>query len=294
MSTVRKVILKAANRGILDWLPDAGYISLKYFALMGKLPDLRHPRSFNEKLQWLKLHDRNPRYSAMVDKYEAKKTAAERIGDKYIIPTLGLWENFGDINFDALPRQFVLKCTHDSGGLVICGDQAALDRKAAKDRIEKSMKRNYFLKSREWPYRNVSPRILAEAYLQGDPVSGLTDYKVFCFHGTPKFTLVCRNRFGQGGLTEDFYDLDWHLMPMGRPGRGHGPELPKPVHYDEMLCLAAALSENIPFLRVDFYDTPSGLYFGEFTFYPSSGFIGFEPAEWDMKLGEWIDLSAVR
>lgn len=226
----------------------------------------------------------------MADKYEAKRFAAEKIGDRYIVPTLGVWNRFDEIDFDALPQRFVLKCTHDSGGLVICRDKATLDKARAREKIEKCLGKNYYYRSREWPYKDIAPRVLAEAYLSDGAGEDLRDYKVFCFGGVPRLILVCQSRFSGEGLTEDFYDLSWQRTEIGRPGRGHGPLVPRPAHLEEMLRVSARFSQGIPFLRVDFYDTADALYLGEFTFYPSSGFIGFEPEKWDRTLGEWIKL----
>ena len=289
MTFMRKFFFKAANRGWLNWVPDAAYLKLKYYASFGRKLNLSSPERFNEKLQWLKLHDRKPIYQIMADKYEAREFAAKKTGNRYIIPALGVWERFEEIDFDSLPNRFVLKCTHDSGGLVICEDKASFNRTAAREKIEKCLKRNYFFRSRERPYQNIHPRIIAEENL-AEGRQGMTDYKVFCFHGKPRLILVCQGRFSAGGMTEDFYDLNWRLLDISRPGHGHGPLIPKPIHVDEMLQTAALFSEGIPFLRVDFYDTPQSLYLGEFTFYPSSGFVGFQPDSWDKVLGDWLDL----
>lgn len=290
MKGLRKYLLKILNRGVLDWMPDAPYLKIRYYAFFGKRLRLRAPITFNEKLQWLKLHDRNPVYSVMADKYEVKKYVTDTIGSQYVIPALGVWNCFDEIDFDALPQRFVLKCTHDSGGLVICRDKSALDKTRARVKIEKCLDRNYYFRSREWPYKNIAPRVLAEEYLSDGSGEEPRDYKVFCFGGTPRLILVCQSRFSGSGLTEDFYDTNWQLTEITRPGRDRGPLIPRPVHLEEMLHTAAQFAAGIPFLRVDFYDTPEALYFGEFTFFPSSGFVGFEPEKWDETLGKWIDL----
>lgn len=205
-------------------IPDRLYLKLKFRQKMGKWPDLDNPKTFNEKLQWLKLHDRKPIYSTMVDKYEAKRYIADIIGEEYIIPTLGVWDRFEDIDFDALPNQFVLKCTHDSGGLVIVCDKSSMNLDAARKKINRSMKRNYYWHGREWAYKNVKPRIIAEQYMEdGNPGekperidAGLTDYKVHCFNGKPKLILVCKDRFSRGGMTEDFFSDEWNHLPVKR------------------------------------------------------------------------------
>ena len=268
-------------------LPDSVYLKIKYKKHMGKELDLKHPKTFNEKLQWLKLYDRKPVYTTMVDKYEAKKYIAKQIGNEYIIPTLGVWNNFDEIDFDTLPNQFVLKCTHDSGGLVICHDKTKLDFKEAKEKINKCLATNYFYSGREWPYKNVKPRIIAEQYMADD----LRDYKLFCFNGVPRMTLVCSERFTKDGLKEDFYDEAWNHLDIQRPSHDNAIlPIQRPKQYELMKQLTAKLSEHIPFARIDFYEINEKVYFGEITFYPASGFEGFKPEEWDLKLGEWIKL----
>ena len=179
-------------------IPDALYLKLRYWKVFHKPLNLKNPQTFNEKLQWLKLYDRKPEYTCMVDKYKAKQYVAERIGQEYIIPTLGVWDSFDEIDFDALPDQFVLKCTHDSGGLVICQDKKTLDKEAARRRITASLQRNYFWANREWPYKNVKPRIIAEVYMQDTVTAELRDYKFFCFNGTAKLLFIATDRQTEG------------------------------------------------------------------------------------------------
>lgn len=268
-------------------VPDSVYLKLRFKKIMGYPLDLNNPKTFNEKLQWLKLYNRNPEHTTMVDKFAVKKYIADKIGPEYIIPTLGVWDSFDDIDFDALPDQFVLKCTHDSGGLVICRDKAKLNYKEAKEKIEKSLANNYFYSGREWPYKNVPHRIIAEQYM----ADNLRDYKLFCFNGVPRMTLVCSERFTKDGLKEDFYDESWNHLDIQRPAHGNAIlHIARPNQYELMKELAMKLSEHIPFARIDFYEINEKVYFGEITFYPASGFEGFKPEEWDLKLGEWIKL----
>lgn len=283
----RRVLRKLLAMGIFRWLPDKPYLELIYYAHFGKKLDLKAPKTFNEKLQWLKLYDRNPEYTRMVDKYEAKQYVAEKIGEEYIIPTLGVWDDPDQIDFDALPEQFVLKCTHDSGGLVICRDKSKLNIEEAKEKLKKRLKFRYFYWGREWPYKNVKPRIVAEQYM----ADNLRDYKLFCFNGVPRLTLVCSQRFTADGLKEDFYDEAWNHMDVQRPTHGNAIfPIERPKQNELMKKLAAKLSEKLPFARIDFYEINEKVYFGEITFYPASGFEGFKPDEWDLKLGEWIKL----
>ena len=279
-----------AMRGFFNWLEDEQYVKLQFRAQVGKWPNLKNPETFNEKLQWLKLHDRKPIYTTMVDKYAVKKYVADLIGEEYIIPTLGVWDKFEDIDFDALPNQFVLKCTHDSGGLVICRDKDSLDKRKAKEKIERSLKRNYYWSGREWPYKDVKPRIIAEQYMQDDGgKEELSDYKVLCFNGEPKLVEVHRGRFG-GGHTQDFYDTDWNKTLFNQPDVPMSDEvMDKPVFAEEMLMLSRKLSAGIPHVRVDWYYTNGHLYFSELTFFDSSGFDPFMDDQ-DTEIGSWLVL----
>ncbi len=272
------------------FLSDVSYLRKRYRAHFGKKLNLADPQTFNEKLQWLKLYDRRPIYTTMVDKYAAKEYVAEQIGEEYIIPTLGVWDRFDDIDFDALPDQFVLKCTHDSGGLVICRDKNKFDKAAAKAKIEKFLKRDFFWMHREWPYKNVKPRIIAEQYIEDAKSEELLDYKLMCFNGEVKCSFVCSDRFNGNGLHVTFFDKDWRVAPFERkyPKRSEG--FPKPLNYDKMVELAERLSAGIPFVRVDFYEVMGKIYFGELTFYPGSGYEKFSPEEWDYTFGNWIQL----
>lgn len=276
--------------GFYNIISDRMFLKLMYYIKMHQVLDLSYPKTFNEKLQWLKLYDRKPIYTTMVDKYEVKKYVASKIGEKYIIPTLGVWECFDDIDFDNLPNQFVLKCTHDSGGLVICKDKSNFDKISAKKRIDRCLKRNYYWSGREWPYKNVKPRIIAEKFMSNN-VGELADYKIHNFNGVPKVVLVCRDRFKESGLTEDFFDCEWKHLDISRTDYPNSHEnIPKPVQLDEMLELSKKLSESIPFVRTDFYDVGGKVYFGEMTFYPASGFERFVPDEYDDLFGEWIKI----
>ncbi|MBQ4131506.1 MAG: glycosyl transferase [Clostridia bacterium] len=272
-------------------LPDKTHIKMRFKLKTGKKLNLENPQTFNEKLQWLKLYDRKHIYTTMVDKYEVKQYIAERIGEEYIIPTLGVWDSFDDIDFDALPNQFVLKCTHDSGGLVICKDKNTFDKAAAKEKIEKSLKRNYFLIHREWPYKNVKRRIIAEKYMEDSKTSELRDYKFFCFDGVVRAMFIATERQKAGEEVKfDFYDADGkHLeLRQGHPNATVCPE--KPKTFDEMKRLAEKLSKGIPQVRVDFYEVNGKVYFGELTFSHFAGMVPFEPEEWDYTFGSWIEL----
>lgn len=280
-------IVATKNPRRFKFLTDKQFLSMKFQYIFGKKIDWKNPISFNEKLQWLKVYDRNPKYTILVDKYEVKKYIAKQIGEEYVIPIIGVWDKFENVDFEELPEQFVLKCTHDSGGLVICRDKKSLDYEAVRDKITNSLSNNYYFSGREWPYKNVKPRIIAEQYMADD----LRDYKLFCFNGTPRMTLVCSERFSGGGLKEDFYDEEWKHLDVQRPTHGNSVyPIERPKQYELMKKLASKLSEKIPFSRIDFYEIDDKVYFGEITFYPASGFEGFVPEEWDLKLGEWLKL----
>lgn len=276
--------------GLYHILTDKRYLKKMYTVVMGKKLNLDDPQTFNEKLQWLKIHDRKEIYTTMVDKYEAKKYVAGQIGEDYIIPTLGVWERFDDIDFSELPRQFVLKCTHDSGGLVICRDKDTLDVNKARCKIERSMKNNYYWLGREWPYKNVKPRIIAEKYMEDNNNDELTDYKMMCFNGKVKCTFTVSNRSKGESMNVTFYDTNWDKMPFERHYPAAESTIPKPISYEEMVKIAEQLSSDIPFARVDFYEIKDKPYFGEITFYPGCGMEEFTPEEWDLTLGTWISL----
>ena len=280
--------------GAYNSLSDEAFLKKMFPKYMGYTLNLDNPQTFSEKLQWMKLYDRKPIYTNIVDKYQAKQFLADKIDSKYIIPNLGVWDNFDEIDFDILPNQFVLKCTHDSGGIVICKDKSTFDKESARRIINRSLKRDYYLIAREWPYKNVPRRILAEEYIDELGSIDLLDYKMYSFHGEPKLTVVCSNRFSMGGTRMDYYDLDWNLINISilhyEPSNKH---YAKPPHYEEMKMLCKQLSKDFPFLRVDFYDVNNHLYVGELTLYPGAGFIKIEPSEFDYKMGEWLRLESV-
>ena len=286
-----RVILFLMNRGLFNFLSDKKYLEMRYKLRFGKKLDLENPLTYNEKLQWLKLYDRSPEYTKMVDKYEVKKYVADKIGEEYIIPTLGVWDKFEDIDFDKLPDQFVLKCTHDSGGIVICKDKSKLDKEKAQKKIEKGLKRNYYWASREWPYKDVKPRIIAEKYMVDESGYELKDYKFFCFDGKVKMLFIATDRGVEGKDTKfDFFDENFVHLPIKNGHENAEKELACPEGFEKMKELAEKLSKGIPQLRVDFYNINGQIYFGETTFFHWSGMVPFEPEEWDAKLGEYIEL----
>lgn len=273
-------------------IPDKPYICLQYFYHFHKFPNLKNPQTFNEKLQWLKLYDRKPEYTKMVDKVEAKKYVASLIGDEYIIPTLGVWERAEDIDFDSLPNQFVLKWNHDSGSIVICRDKSTFDKEAAIKKLSGGEKRNGFWYGREWPYKNVKPLVFAEQYMEDKETKELRDYKVFCFNGVAKTLFIATDRQTEGKLTtHDFYTVDFEHLPIRKGIHPNVPErIKQPKCLRKMLDISELVSKNIPHLRVDFYEVDGKIYFGELTFADGSGYEKFSPEQWDKTFGDWITL----
>lgn len=273
---------------------DRKYIEYVWKHRMNYPLNLDNPRRYNEKLQWMKLYDRRDIYTKMVDKYEAKEYVQDIIGSEYVIPTIAVWNNTDEIEWDKLPNQFVLKCTHDSGGLVICKNKAMLDRNKAIAKLKKSLQNDFYMAAREWPYKNVPRRIIAEQYMEDEKTKELRDYKFFCFNGEPKALFIATDRQNREEPYFDFFDMEFNHLNM-RHGHPNAPVLPeKPSQFDLMKQLAAKLSKGYPQLRVDLYEVNGKVYFGELTLFHHTGMVNFEPASWDDTFGSWIDLSLVR
>ena len=287
---INSLILKMANNGLFNWMPDAMFLKTKYRAIFGKELNLNHPKTFNEKLQWLKLHDRKKEYIMLVDKYEAKQIVSEIIGKEYIIPTLAVWDKPEDIDPGFLPDQFVLKCTHDSGGLVICPDKKNFDLEGVRRKLGEAMRHNYFWKGREWPYLHVKPRIIAEPYMEDRLTGELRDYKFFCFNGVVKALFIATDRQKPVDTKFDFFDAEGnHLdIKQGHPNAAVPPKLP--VNFERMKKLASVLSKDFPQLRVDFYEVNGKVYFGELTLSHFDGMMPFIPDRWDEEFGSYIKL----
>lgn len=283
-----KVIINKAWRLFEPIVSDRLFLKVSFRMKVGYWPDLDNPKTYNEKLQWLKLYNKHPEYSKMVDKIEAKKYVASIIGDEYIIPTLGTWNNVDEINWDSLPNQFVIKVTNDSGGIVVCKDKTKLDIKKAKKILQYGWGRNYYRFNKEYPYKDVKPRIIAEQYMSDGDENGLRDYKFFCFKGTPKVMFLLKDRNIDTRL--NFYDLEFNKLPFERGYPNFDDEVEKPKGWNEMITLAEKLSKDIAHIRVDFYNIKGKIYFGELTFFPGSGMERFKPKEWDTIMGDWIEL----
>lgn len=272
---------------------DKKYLDLIFRYRLGYRINWEAPRSFNEKLNWLKLHDHNPLYTQLVDKHAVKTYVAEHAGEQYVIPELGLWEKPKEINWDILPQKFVLKTTHGGGnsGVIVCKDKSKLDKDLTMKRLNESMKQDLYKDSREWPYKNVLKKILAEEYVEDAATQELRDYKFFCFDGQVNFLFVGSGRQKPGeDVKFDFFDKDYNHLVL-RQGHPNSKQLPKkPSCFEEMKKVAAKLSTGIPHVRVDLYEANGHVYFGEMTFYHFGGLVPFEPAKWDEKFGDMINL----
>lgn len=275
-------------------IPDKAYLKFMYRVKNGERLNLKHPNSFTDKINWLKINDKKPIYTQMVDKYLARDFVSERIGADYLVPLLGVWDKASDINFNELPDQFVLKCNHNSGnGFYMCHDKRVMDKEKVIKQLNTGMKEDFYYKYREWPYKNVKRKIIAEPLMQNTNGEPLVDYKVFCFAGEPKFLQINSNRFSGGEIMTDFYDVEWNYLNI-QEGGGHYPQagdvFDKPLFFEELLNVSSVLSQNVPQLRVDFNCWDNKLYFGELTFYHNAGMNPFMPEEWNDRIGDLISI----
>ena len=295
LTDLRAAFTILSSRGMLNWMADEQYIRLSYRIKHGGKLNLDNPSTFNEKLQWLKLNDRRSIYSELVDKFAVRRHIAGTLGEECLIPLVGgPWCSFSEIDFSKLPERFVLKCTHDSGGLYVCREKSKLNVDKVREIIERSLRRNYYWLGREWPYKNVPPRIIAEAYMEDEnKPSGLTDYKFFCFSGKAQFVYISQGLENHDTAKISFFDLEGKRMPFHR--RDYKPieeDISLPGNFEEMIFMADKLAKmvNNSFVRIDLYSIQGKVYFSEITFSPCSGLIPFEPSEWDEKLGHLIDI----
>ena len=281
------IILKWIRQYIFRIIPDKLYLKIIFRIKIGKKLNLKDPKTFNEKLQWLKLYDRNPKYTMMADKYKVREYVKEKIGEEYLIPILGVYDKFDDIDFNKLPNKFVIKCNHDSGSVIICKDKKKFNQKVAKKKIDRAMKYNYFYVGREWQYKNIERKIIIEEYLNkldGD----VKDYKFFIFNNHFVYSFVCSNR--QEKVKFTFFDKNGKFIDIKQGGADNDKNVKLPINYEKMIKLSETLAKGTTELRVDFYEVEGKIYFGELTFFDSSGFAKFEPEEWDEKIGSWLKL----
>ncbi len=301
--TFKEFCRKARNHSLQYWnhfknpivfnlsklVPDKIYLEHRYKRLMGKKLNLNPPVTYNEKLNWMKLYDRNPMYTKLADKYAVREYVKEKIGEDYLIPLLGVWDKADDIDFDKLPDQFVLKCTHDSESAVICKDKKHLDIEEVKKKLDRALKVNFYYYNREWVYKNISPRIVAEEYVEDEKDKELRDYKIFCFDGVPKAMFIATDR-GIHKTKFDFFDMDFNHLDFTQHYPNSDVPVHKPEHFEEMKVLAHKLAEGLSQVRVDFYEANGKIYFGEMTFFHHGGTTPFEPEKWDYTFGEWFKL----
>lgn len=274
-----------------EFIPDRLYLKYLFHYVFGYKLNLKTPKTFNEKLQWLKLYYRNPFLTTLVDKYAVKQWVASKIGNEYIIPTLSVYDSVDEIEFNKLPERFVLKCTHDSGSTCICRDKSSFDYFSAKQKLAKSLQKDFYLKYREWPYKNVKRRIIVEEYKENSTSSSLVDYKFFCFNGKVKALFVATDRQSQEEETKfDYFDENYYKLDIinGHPCSKVPPQ--KPISFEEMKNKAELLSCGIPHARIDFYDVDGHIYFGEITLFHWGGFMPFSPQSWDKTFGDWLVL----
>lgn len=295
------LLLSFILKKIAPIVPDKIQLSLLHKVYVGKFVNWKNPQTFTEKLQWLKIYNRKPEYTQMVDKYAVKDYVANIIGEEYIIPTIGMWNTPEEIDWDSLPRQFVLKTTHGGGsnGVWVCKDKFFFDKERCIEEMHRSLKSDLYWKFREWPYKDVPKRIIAEKFMSEtsnkEIPSDLVDYKFFCFDGEPQYCQVIRDR--STNETIDFYDMDWNHMPFVglNPVASNGlTPVAKPTHLSDMIDICRKLAKNIPFSRIDLYVINDKEYFGEVTFFPASGMGVFTPNEWNLNLGKLIDLQSVK
>ena len=285
----RHALLRLVEINLAYKLSDINYLRLIFFIVFGKRLNLKNPRTFNEKLSWLKIYGRRDIYTTMADKYAAKQFVASQIGREHVVENYGVYEKWTDIKFDELPEEFVIKCTHDSGGAFICRNKINFNKGSVQRQIEKNLNRDYFHPFREWPYKNIPHRIIVDRLLDDKTGSELRDYKFWCFNGVPKY-MYCTIK-GKN-IYENFYDMDFHPVPIDHGFPRHTPEFEKPFAFEEMKTLASKLSQGVPFVRVDFFYVEGTVYFGEFTFYDWAGLRPFR-GNWDKELGKLILLPQI-
>lgn len=289
ISNPKKMICALANRGLFNWLSDKKFLELYYYCKMGKKLDLENPKTYNEKLQWLKLYDRNELYCKLVDKYQVRQYIKSTIGEKYLVPMIKMYESEKDINWNELPNEFVIKCTHGSASVIVCKNKNELNINYEKEKLKKWLSKNVFYYGREWPYKHLEPRIICEKLLKDKNGKIPEDYKIFCFNGEPVAISIHDGRFTED-YTHDIYDIDWKKLNVRRGIKNSNKIKDKPVNFDEMLEISRVLSKGLKHVRVDLYNLDGKIYFGELTFFTASGFQGFEPNEYDYIWGDLITI----
>lgn len=297
MVDLRKVFSRNFRENMmfmLSFLPDKPYLQLFYFATTRKFINFKEPKGFNEKLQWLKIYDKHPEYSKLVDKYAVREHISETLGEEHLFPLLGKWESFDEIDFNSLPEQFVLKCNHDSGSTKVIKEKSALtqvDFDEMNKFYTKKLKRDFFFAGREYPYKGIKPYIIAEKLMIDEkaPESSIDDYKFYCFNGEPKMMLMVTDR--ETDCRFDFFDMDFNHLDVVRHFPNSDKPIEKPEKFEEMREIATKFAKDKKFVRIDLYELGGKIYFGEYTFFAGGGFQLFNPPEWERRMGDWIDLS---
>lgn len=284
---IKVKIYRAAAHGKIPF-PDKAFQKWDYKIHTGRKLNLRHPVTYQEKLQWLKYYYRNPEFTKLVDKYEVRNYVREKIGEEYLVPLYGVYNKWDEIDFSALPDEFVIKCTHDSGSVVICRDKNTFDYESAKKKIEAGLARNQFYLSREWPYKNVKPRIIIEEFLHDNYNQYVNDYKLYCFNGVIKMFLVCTDR-NTNKVQYNYFDNNWNELDISNEAKSNN-HIPKPSNYNQMVSCAELLSKDMPFVRIDYYESNKKMYFGEITFFSGGGRWLWKNHEIDKYLGDLIEL----
>lgn len=274
-------------------LSDKQFVKLLYYLNFGRKCDLKNPSTFNEKIQYLKLYNRKQVYTIMADKYLCKEYVGNLIGSKYVVPLVAVFNSTSEINIEELPSKFVIKTTHGCGGMIIQKGNGSIDYSSRFKELEKSLRSNYYNIGREWPYKNIKPRIIVEELLEDPSRDQIIVYKFFCFNGVPFIVQVIQDDKKETE-TIDYFDMEWNLLDLKQNFPNSENHLSKPYSFDEMKDIAARLSIGFPFLRVDLYEVNRRIYFSEFTFFSDNGTKRFEPECWDSILGEKIDLSLIK
>ena len=284
---------KISKTGVFNKLSDKTYLNIQYYLMIGKKLNLNSPKTFNEKLQWLKLYNRNPKLTLMVDKYKVRDIIKDKIGEQYLVPLIAVYSTPEEINFDSLPKEFVIKCNHDSGSVFICKDKSKLNLSILKKELKKKLRKNHFWWSREWPYKNIEKKIIVEKYMKDKKNENLPVYKFLCFNGEPKIIQVIQND-KQENETIDYFNTEWKLLDLRQDYQNSPKPYKKPEQLKKMLEIVKKLAGNNPFVRVDLYLINEIIYFSEFTMFSDAGIARFYPYEWDKKLGEWLDIESIK
>jgi len=270
-------------------VPASFFASLEYRLEMGKKLNLKNPHTLSEKVQWLKLNDRNPIYVRLMDKYEVRQYIKSEVGEQYLVPLIGLYDTVDEIPFEALPNQYVIKCTHDSGSVIFKNAANLISTQDIKTHLAKALQTNYYYQHREWGYKDIRPRVICEHLIHTRDGNQPRDYKYFCFDGEPRFLVVVTDR--ATGAMMNFYDLEWNVLPVTQHYPPINYVLDRPGKFSAMIDIARKLAQGFRHMRVDMYlDAEENIFVGELTFYHFAGIVKFEPEEYDEYFGRFFHL----